>query len=138
MFRSLKNTLRTVSVLSFIPLVTLITKPNAALAGNFSASCRDIRLQGTASLSAICKNASNRPSDVNGPSLNLSLYISNYNGRLVWSSQGGFKHTCYNSIVVFPATLLSTCKNNNGGQNNVSINLNERISNINGVLKADF
>lgn len=142
MLRSLKNTFKIISVLSFILLGTVFITPNVALAGGFVDTCWDRRIEqpGRVYLTATCEN---RNGDRVSARLDLSERIANYNGNLSWANpQGNFQDSCrsievWNQPLATFEMLQADCADGNGGFNDSRLNLNERISNQNGVLAYD-
>lgn len=119
-------------------LVLSIVIAGQAFAGNFSQSCKDIKLDGT-HLQAKCLKAAKA---VYGDTTEIKLndHIGNNSGTLVWGSKN-FKDHCNNLVLELPnysqALLKASCKNNVGNYGTTQINLNERISNIDGKLKYE-
>ena len=139
----------TILGLSLVLLAAPFIKPDAALAGGFASTCIDIHVQSGgdgAYLQASCPKANGQkvPSR-----LKISDYIANYGGRLSWALGGGGFHSSCRSVT-YPVTLFSgnrpvplrtimgaTCGDGRGGWSIARINLNDKISNQNGVLAID-
>lgn len=111
-------------------------------AGDFSSSCKNIHLSGS-TLKASCQKA------VGGvwageSSINLNDHIGNRNGALIWDKKN-FDDHCENKSLAGPDKpsyppklfLKARCRNDNKVYVSAEINLNERISNIDGKLKYD-
>jgi hypothetical protein len=118
--------------------VASIAVAGQAFAGSFSSSCKNISLNG-AHLKAKCQMAvGGKWADES--SINLNDHIGNRNGVLIWDSKKFDDHceSKWLDAATFSKQLLKArCKTNNGTYVNAEVNLNERISNINGKLKYD-
>jgi hypothetical protein len=140
MLRNLKTPVKSIGVLSLVLLAAPFIKPDAALAGGFTRTCERINVQTDRSgayLQALCKRANGQKVSAR---LNLSAYIANRNGKLVWSLNGGGFHRTCRSIrfpVAFGQLMGATCKDNRQRDTLTAINLDEKISNQNGVLAID-
>ncbi|KNG80036.1 glutamine-serine-proline rich protein [Aspergillus nomiae NRRL 13137] len=102
------------------------------LRGNFSASSRDIRLEGGHELVAHCGAISGqmRPS-----SIPLNSVLSNQFGKLVWARNGNFAASARNIRLVEGGKVLEAeLANGRGGWDRSWVRLDERISNQNGNL----
>ncbi len=136
--RNLKNTWKIIIVLSLVPLTTFFGKPDVALAGSFSETCEDINgfeREGRYYLEAICEEEDD---DAAPTELAISEYIANYGGNLSWATPPGIFHrSCGNIHVDEDGILSADCGNGRGGWIGTELNLNERISNQDGVLDYD-
>lgn len=118
--------------------VASIVLAGQAFAGGFSSTCKDMRLDGTR-LKAKCQMAvGGKWADES--SINLNDRIGNSNGVLLWDSKK-FDDNCKNKLLG-PANsikllLKAQCRTKVGSYVQAEINLNERISNINGKLKYE-
>jgi hypothetical protein len=123
---------KTLSLLGVVSMTVVFLNPlgKAALAGNFSRSCGEFRLNGTI-LSATCKDRSANPRRT---SLDLNRRIGNKDGHLTIS--GGYASTCRN-INLNGVTLRGDCRTYNGDFRATSLNLNKVISNNDGNLAFD-
>ena len=131
---------RKVIALSLVLLAAPCVRPDAALAGGFARTCVDIQVQsndGGAYLQARCTKADGQTKV--SAQLRISDYVANYGGRLAWAlGGGGFHSSC--SSVIYPQEhgyLRAICGNGSGGYSRTGINLDEKISNQNGVLAID-
>ena len=99
-------------------------------AGNFSQTCNSLRYSNGA-LFASCRK---RNGSYSLTVINLNAIISNRNGSLVWDAiNGKYLNTCRNNR--FGGTTLgASCAKPNGTYLLTSIDLNERIANIDGRL----
>jgi hypothetical protein len=103
------------------------------MAGDFTRTCSNITLVGTA-LEAMCRTI-NQGQARSGISLNR--YIANIDGRLTWRRNGNYSASSQNfeldqeSGVTF---LHCDCQRRDGTWTSSALNLDERISNINGQL----
>ncbi|NJN92126.1 MAG: hypothetical protein HC878_18355 [Leptolyngbyaceae cyanobacterium SL_5_14] len=130
--------------------------PGAAVAGEFSRTCKNPRLEtdgsGKVVLVAECFNRdlltlwndNGRPRSERR--LVISDYIANYNGRLEWSHNGNFHESCSDFRLqplsnpgedIYALFLHSRCGDGRGGYTESMIDLNEKISNQDGVLAID-
>jgi hypothetical protein len=124
------------------PLASLSLIIDKALAGNFTASCNRVKLESTLGiLSANCKKKDGSSDTSN---FFYHLYVTNNNGKLEWytpkgfNDSGNFSASC--SILSFDsstAVLSAKCRKRDQSYRNSSLNLNGRISNIDGSLTYD-
>jgi hypothetical protein len=117
----------------------IVWQPNIAVAANFSLSCERLDYhEDITILNADCQNG-------NGgfiPNIfDLNDGIANLNGFLAWHQNGGYGITCnaceldiVNNHIPY---LDCTCINDNALGQNTTLNLDERISNIQGHLVFD-
>ncbi len=130
---------RIASILSsvFMAAACWNTLDSKALAGNFLATCRNVRysVSGTEEfvLYATCRR---RNGSWVRSHINLDRYISNRNGYLS-SSGAKFSYTCRNIALYSDGTLEAKCKTYNGDWRSTALNINRRISNIDGTLRVD-
>lgn len=99
--------------------------------GNFSATCKGIKLSGT-KLSGQCKNKKGKYVKT---TLALNTCVGNNNGKLVAHSTN--YHKSSKACKVAKNVLNCQSKNRKGKFLKASLSLNTFISNINGVLKCD-
>jgi hypothetical protein len=120
---------------------------------NYGATCRSYSLKGTV-LSATCQTEQGNWIPT---SINLESIVGNTNGQLTMRRRAmtnqelaeekrqmqkrahyttNFAESC-SDIHLSGTTLSSTCKDYSGQEHQTSIDLNNRISNINGQLKID-
>jgi hypothetical protein len=98
---------------------------------NFAASCAAEGLSGTI-LSASCATDSG---DSNPTTINLNDNIANSNGQLLCNQGGGdYSASCSNEGLSGGHTLTANCKNTAGDLIQTSVDLDNCISNNNGVL----
>lgn len=107
----------------------LVMTGTAFAAGNFSQTCSNVSISGSV-LSAVCKKADGRTN--NTTKFDLGTKVGNINGALQWNS-GAFQQSCTN-MTVQGATLSATCKTMAGASVPTTLNLDENIANLNGVL----
>ena len=98
----------------------------------FSKTSTNLTLNGSV-LSADCKDKQGNPQH---SSIDLNKYISNQDGVLCWTNGGNFAASAV-ELSLIGATLHAMCRKINGVFAVSSINLDERISNINGVLSYE-
>lgn len=138
MFRSLKNTCKIISVLSLVPLTTFFVKPDVALAGDFAISCDEIggfEEDGRYILAADCEDTDGL---INLAEISISDFVANYGGNLSWANPpGNFNQSCQNIDVDEDGILSADCGDGRGNVIGTELNLNERISNQDGVLDYD-
>ena len=107
---------------------------NVALAeGKFTSTCENITLEG-AGLEAVCKTTDQRNSNTG---INLNGYITNRNGVLRWRRNGEFMNSSQNCDVEWHSgvsILHCDCLRRDGTWTGSTLNLDERIANINGAL----
>jgi hypothetical protein len=119
-----RSALKTVGLMTMVGVAANFTMPmNKAQAdGNFSATCKNIRLNAigfskTAVLTADCLKFDGRT--YNHSSINLNTYITNNHGVLESSFPGGgdFQESCYSDILYYSIgeRLSSTCSDGAGG-----------------------
>ncbi|KAE8351828.1 CVNH domain-containing protein [Aspergillus coremiiformis] len=100
--------------------------------GNFSASARDIRLEGNHDLVAHCCAISGqfRPSVIP-----LNTVLSNHFGTFAWERNGNFSGSARNVRLIEGGKVVEAeLANGQGGWNRAWMRLDERISNQNGTL----
>jgi CVNH domain len=137
--KSLENTFKIISVLFFMLLTSFLVKPDVALAGGFDKTCSNIKLNRDKTcvyLSATCLKNNGQKADSR---LDISKYIANRNGNLVWAPrEGGFIKSCVSAIYLNDGTFQADyCKGD--PQPYASIfDLKPHISNQDGVLTPDL
>ncbi|PKN75753.1 MAG: cyanovirin [Deltaproteobacteria bacterium HGW-Deltaproteobacteria-10] len=128
-----------ITMFSFaVTFLVSVVMTGQATAGNFSKTCRNISLQG-ATLKVDCQKTPNRPgesSSYKAASLNLDNGIGNNEGTLLWGGTN-FSQSCKNLSLERWTTLKADCGKKDLIYLPSSINLDERISNIDAVLKFD-
>ena len=104
-----------------------------AAGGNFAASCRDLKLDGSNTLKATCKKSNGH--EVTS-SINLDECITNIDGHLMFQRDrpGGFSATS-KDIGIDGSRLSAKCKALDGSYKESSFDLNEYIGNIDGCLE---
>jgi len=143
LLRNLKTPLKSISVLSLVLLATPFIKPNAALAGGFTQTCNDIYGQETDNHYFLIANCRKRNGNWTYAQLRISDYIANYDGRLSWAKPvGNFQKSCREKRIVagfrgIPVLLRAECGDGRGGWPFNLLNLDEKISNQDGVLDYD-
>ena len=100
---------------------------------SFSASSKDISITQT-TLHAECRK---RDGTYVPSSLELNTCIENKEGALVWANQGNFGNSA-NNITLRGVILEADCRKTIGMYVSASINLDERITNDDGVLKFNL
>ena len=98
----------------------------------FSQTSTKIAINGSV-LSADCRTIEG---SYRSSTLDLSTCLSNNDGTLVWAQNGNFWKTADSSILIEPATFQCKCIRINGFYETSSINLDEKIANIDGTLTA--
>jgi hypothetical protein len=97
--------------------------------GNFAASCSGIALQGNV-LSASCYDIAGQSA---ATTLDLDTCITNDNGALAWQANGGYAGSC--SGCGLGGTIMTcNCGEFTGDVGSTSIDINDHVSNCNGVL----
>lgn len=171
MLRNRSRHLKILSVCFCVPLLGSIaaslTHPDAAVAGGFSRTCLNQRIESDESgrivLVASCEDRGgltiwNDNSRVRTERrLIISDSIANYGGKLAWAHNGNFQASCKDfkytpgRWISIPgpsvgqilhrsyesAELHATCGDGKGGEKGTSIKLDEKISNQAGVLAVD-
>ncbi len=128
-----------------VPLASLNLIVDKASAGNFGATCNITTADASGVLNATCKTVKGTTVSATFP---LNTYITNNNGDLQWftptvpNARGNFVSTCTNFYLISKGTplvpyLTASCLRINQTRKLTQINLNERISNINGSLTYD-
>ena len=100
-----------------------------ALAGDFSGSCKDLKLTDGHVLSATCKD---RGANFRNTSLDLNNGIGNKDGRL--TTRGGYVSTCKN-IGLNGNSLQADCRTYKGYWRSTNFDLNSIIINQDGNLR---
>eukprot|EP01099_Mayorella_cantabrigiensis_P004022 TRINITY_DN3018_c0_g1_i1.p1 TRINITY_DN3018_c0_g1~~TRINITY_DN3018_c0_g1_i1.p1 ORF type:complete len:117 (+),score=3.08 TRINITY_DN3018_c0_g1_i1:51-353(+) len=97
---------------------------------SFSRSSNNIRLNGSI-LSASCRN---KKGGYHESCLDLDEYIGNKQGRIVWAGRN-FSRSSEEIVLKFDHMLECKARDSNGKFHLNSIDLDERIGNVDGVLK---
>lgn len=104
--------------------------------GDFDRSCHNVGLifpQNTGpTLVAECTK---RDGTTETSGIVLTNLIANDNGHLVWRVGGGFSGSCQESRIREVPLLGAICTRNDGSPNPSTLNLAERIANLDGLLK---
>ncbi|KAH7422534.1 hypothetical protein KP509_12G013100 [Ceratopteris richardii] len=111
-------------------LLLLAMASSLVHACNFAASCGGETLSRT-TLTASCPGVDGNPVT---SSIDLNSKISNSNGKLVCPGND-FAASCSNIGLSGGHTLLANCKDENGNVIQMSLDLNDCISNSNGHLE---
>ncbi|KAF9344556.1 hypothetical protein BGX26_004231 [Mortierella sp. AD094] len=99
--------------------------------GNFSSSCKSIKLDDGHTLQAFCR----RDDDVWVWSrIDLNECLSNNNGTLKWGGAGFFEYDQEIRVIDEGKTLMANVSTVDRGRVFAYIALDERIANVNGVL----
>ena len=118
-------------------IMVSIAMAGQAFAGGFSQSCKDFSLD-YSTLKASCKQEAQAVyRDAN---IDLDSYIGNNGGILVWGGKNFDKHCDHKQLIQVgygQLQLRASCKNAAGTYGPAQINLDERISNMDGHLKYD-
>ncbi|KAK5137152.1 hypothetical protein LTR08_000657 [Meristemomyces frigidus] len=102
------------------------------MAGNFSASSREVRLERNCILVAECTDTSGRHQR---STLDLNDCFTNSNGRLCWAKGGNFAGSAKDiSLAEGGSVLEAKLGDGRGGWQRNSVRLNERITNDDGRL----
>jgi len=104
------------------------------LAGNFSASCTNITLDGDYDLIALCRASSGQQKL---SSISLNNCLTNIDGEFRWARGGNFGGSARNARLVDGGRVLEAelCRSENRGWRTASVRLDERITNEDGELK---
>src|SRR5262249_41117303 len=115
--------------------LTYISHPKSP--GDFSGSCKNIRLNATnfsktATLTADCRR---RDGSYLNSQMNLNDVITNNHGSLQWGHPGGadFQQSC-SGDALSGSKLASSCVESAEVRKSTQIDLNEKITNDNGKL----
>ena len=152
------------SIPLLVSLAAALIQPNVAIAGDFSKTCRDMRTESDGSgrivLVAKCHDRdgftlwSQNGRPVTERRLVISDYVANYDGNLAWAHNGNFQASCseiriyeggqmaipqspYPVPVDGPVMLQARCGDGKGGYKVSTLDLNQKISNQNGVPAVD-
>lgn len=109
-------------------------------AGGFTHSCSDFHIQHGSQLVASCANEKGHRE---WTWLDLNYGVANDNGYLVWRPYGGFAGSCWSCDMPRwkdepDGDMRCTCRRADGSDMIWYIDLDEQISNHNGVLAFDF
>jgi hypothetical protein len=98
--------------------------------GNFAASCYGIGLQGNNVLSANCYDIAGQSAPT---TLDLDTCITNNNGTVAWQANGNYAGSC-DGCSLGGTVLTCSCGQFTGQRDSTSIDVNDHVSNCNGVL----
>ena len=127
----LKTLVSSVTVICFSLFLALGFFATAAAAlGDFSQTCYDATISGS-TLSATCQRANGSYDGTT--SIDLNADIENVDGRLKWQPSN-FIETCRSTELVNGNTMDAECKTRDQRWVSTSINIDDHIANINGVL----
>ena len=125
--------IKCICVRALVVGLTFLPQKVALATGDFTLTCRNITING-ASLEAFCKTINGQEVQTG---INLNNYIVNINGQLSWARQGDFIASSRDCVIRGNERVsILDCKTFtiNGFETNSSLNLDERIVNINGSL----
>jgi len=125
--------IKCICVRALVVGLTFLPQKVALATGDFTLTCRNITING-ASLEAFCKTINGQEVQTG---INLNNYIVNINGQLGWARQGNFIASSRDCVIRGNERVsILDCKTVtiNGFETNSSLNLDERIVNINGSL----
>ena len=125
--------IKCIGVRALVGGLTFLPQKVALATGDFTLTCRNITING-ASLEAFCKTINGQEVQTG---INLNNYIVNINGQLGWARQGNFIASSRDCVIRGNERVsILDCKTVtiNGFETNSSLNLDERIVNINGSL----
>ncbi|NEO90455.1 MAG: hypothetical protein F6K56_09470 [Moorea sp. SIO3G5] len=126
----LKKTMKLMSLLALI--FSLYQLP--AIAGNFSKTCHNIRLEDKIILKARCRRISGTYVDA---AVSLNNCIDNRDGVLVFGGHK-FSLTCRHiSLLDDDYTLLAQCRRRNGRRHWSTLELDEGTTNNDGLLQCN-
>ena len=127
----LKTLVSSITVMCFSLFLALgfFSAPAAAI-GNFSQTCSDVSISGS-TLSGSCEKVDGRT--MNTTSINLNPNVENIDGSLKWQPSN-FIATCRNTKLVNGDKMSAECKTRDQRWVGTSVNLDDHIANINGVL----
>ena len=124
-----------IAIKAAIGSFALLLTSAALAAGDFTQTCRDIDLRRGSVLEAVCRSVSGRPSR---DRINLNDYIANIDGDLRWQRNGNFSASSRNcDLDRYRGNTILRCdtQRRNGTWTSSSVNLDDRIANINGTLR---
>ena len=139
MFGNFNNSFKTLITSSLILSASFFVQNSSALAGGFTETCEDIDLVSGFVLRAKCRNEND---DKVFNAIDLNKYIVNINAAFDWQLNGNYIASC-REIRLLPAPrfgklfLGAICRDPRGNEERAVIDLNERISNQNGILAVD-
>ncbi|NER50480.1 MAG: cyanovirin [Symploca sp. SIO1A3] len=119
----------TVAFLSAVAMSFGMFTSHALALGDFSQTCYNSNVS-SSTLSSSCRRIDG---SINDTSINLNPYIENVDGTLVWQPNN-FIATCRNTGLTSPSIMAAECKTRSQDWNDTSIDLDDHIANINGVL----
>lgn len=128
------------AVLPISTSLLLISMGKALASGDFSRTCQNIKLYTNRYMGRVYLNGDCRMRDGNidhFAAIDLGDYITNNDGKILWSRDGNFQDSCTPPKLFNSHILGTTCRKRNGQYVYGEINLNEHIANIDGELKYD-
>jgi len=106
---------------------------DTVMAGNFAASSRHVRLEGSSTLTAECANLHGHHHE---SSIDLNDCLTNTNGKLLWARGGNFAASSRHIRLTDNGVALEAeLGDGRGGWQHNKVWLNERITNDNGRLE---
>jgi CVNH domain len=120
---------KTISLAAF----AFIWANSAFAAGDFTKTCSNITINDNGLLMADCRTENGEIAEV---SYNLNDRVGNEDGRLLWGG-GRFSETSHCKLHYYTETTTLQCdtQKRDGSRASSSLNLDERIANINGSLR---
>jgi len=115
---------------SIIAAFHISRSSTAPSGGNFSQSCNNSSIQGS-TLYSTCRRINGSYNDT---SINLNSVIENIDGSLKWQPSN-FIGSCRYTSLTRSSIMTAQCRTRSQRYVNTSINLDDHIANINGVLK---
>lgn len=103
----------------------------AAIDTGYTGACGVAQLQNGRELAASCKNNDGK---LVTPALDLSSCITNSDGKLAFSSEGGYAQSCSSCSLTAGKTLSCKCGNIAGSNVDTSLDLSGTINDCNGEL----
>ena len=96
----------------------------------FSRSSKDISI----SRSVLTANCRDSDGSYNVSTLDLNNWIANIDGSLRWAEDGKFYDSSKNTSLTDDVTLEADCRNVHGSYVSSTLNLDEKIANVDGKL----
>lgn len=114
----------------FAVAISLSLFPSKAWAGDFSKSCYNSEVKD----SVLYSNCRRINGSYNNTKIDLNPFIENVDGVLKWQPRN-FIQTCRNTALSGSSVMVAQCKKRNQVWNDTSIDLDDRIANIDGNLQ---
>ena len=147
MFRNFKTGLTIISVSSLLLSATYFIKPDKAIAGKASETCDNARFEARDDRIFLLMDCKRKDGTISrGTGVPISEYVVNSDGSLKWRRLGFFHKSCTHIRAFYnnqyrSLEMKATCQRRQdmgGGTRRAMINLDEKISNQDGVLAVDY